>query len=79
MTSGQAGRTEDRQVIGAAIAELSPDHQVVVALRFYRDLTVNDIATRLGIPAGTVRSRIHYALQRLHDLLDAAEMTGTDR
>ncbi len=38
-TGDHAGRAEDRDVIGAAIAALSPDHQVVVALRYYRDLT----------------------------------------
>ena len=78
-TGDHASGTEDRQVIGAAIAALSPDHQLVVALRFYRDLTFEDIAARLGIPSGTVRSRLHYALQRLHDTIDAAESTGTDR
>lgn len=78
-TSDQVGRTEDREVIGAAIAGLTPDHQVVVALRFYRDLTVGDIASRLGIPEGTVRSRIHYALRRLQEAIEAAERKGTGR
>lgn len=78
-TGDQAARTEDRQAIGAALAELSPDHQIVVVLRFYRDLTADDIAMRLGIPAGTVRSRIHYALQRLRQLIDAADTTGVER
>ena len=78
-TGDHAGRLEDRQAIGEAIARLSPDHQVVVAMRFYRDLAVDDIATRLGVPAGTVRSRIHYALKRLHELLDATHATGTAR
>ena len=72
-------RTEDREVVGAAIAGLSPDHQVVVALRFYRDLTVDDIALRLGIPPGTVRSRLHYALRQLHDAIGAADATETER
>jgi RNA polymerase sigma-70 factor (ECF subfamily) len=78
-TGDHAARTEDRQVIGAAIASLSPDHQVVVALRFYRDLSVGDIATRLGIPAGTVQSRLHYAMKRLRDAIDPADSTRTDR
>jgi RNA polymerase sigma-70 factor (ECF subfamily) len=56
---------EDRELVGAALAELSPDHQIVVALRFYRDLPVGEIASRLGIAEGTVRSRLHYALERL--------------
>jgi len=78
-TSDPVGPTEDREVIGAAIAGLTPDHQVVVALRFYRDLSVGDIASRLGIPEGTVRSRIHYALRRLQEAIEAAERKGTAR
>jgi RNA polymerase sigma-70 factor (ECF subfamily) len=76
-TGDHARHTEDRDVLGTAIAQLSPDHQLVVALRYYRDLTVDDIAKRLGIPTGTVQSRLHYALKRLHDAIDAAE--GTTR
>jgi RNA polymerase sigma-70 factor, ECF subfamily len=72
-TGNHVGHTEDRAVIGTAIAALSPDHQVVVALRFYRDLTIDDIAARLGIPSGTVQSRLHYALKRLHEAIDAAD------
>ena len=78
-TGDHAARTEDRQVIGAAIAAMSPDHQVVIALRFYRDLTVGDIAKRLDVPAGTVRSRLHYAMKRLRDAIDPADSTRTDR
>jgi RNA polymerase sigma-70 factor, ECF subfamily len=75
----QFDRAHDRDVLGTAIAALSPDHQVVVALRFYRDLTIDDIAVRLGIPAGTVQSRLHYALKRLHGAIDAADGKGTLR
>ena len=78
-TGDHTGHAEDRDVIGAAIAALSPDHQVVVALRYYRDLTVDDIAKRLGIPSGTVQSRLHYALKRLHDAIDAADTKGIVR
>jgi RNA polymerase sigma-70 factor (ECF subfamily) len=78
-TGDHVSRMEDREVVGAAIAELSPDHQVVVALRFYRDLTVDDIALRLGIPPGTVRSRLHYALKQLHQVIGAAETPGIAR
>ena len=78
-TGDHAGHAEDREVLGTAIAALSPDHQVVVALRYYRDLTVDDIAKRLGVPSGTVQSRLHYALKRLHDAIDAADIKGTVR
>jgi RNA polymerase sigma-70 factor (ECF subfamily) len=80
MASGDPfGQTEDRDVLGAAIARLSADHRIVVALRFYRDLTVDDIAGRLGVPSGTVRSRLHYALRALHDAIDAADSKGSNR
>jgi RNA polymerase sigma-70 factor, ECF subfamily len=69
-------QTLERDAIGEALATLSADHQVVVALRFYRDLTVDQIAARLGIPAGTVQSRLHYALKRLHAAIDASDERG---
>ena len=75
----QVGHAEERQLIGAAIASLSPDHQIVVALRFYRDLAVADIAARLGVPAGTVQSRLHYALKRLRDAIEPADAKDSDR
>lgn len=70
------GQTHDRDVLGAAILGLSPEHRIVVALRFYLDLAVGEIATRLDIPAGTVHSRLHYALERLHAAIDASESGG---
>ena len=80
ITSGdQFGQANDRDVIANAIAGLSPDHRVVVALRYYRDLPVEEIAGRLGIPAGTVQSRLHYALKHLHAAIDTADGKGTIR
>ena len=73
------GQAHDRDLLANAIAGLSPDHRVVVALRYYRDLPVEEIASRLGIPAGTVQSRLHYALRRLHAAIDTADGKGTIR
>jgi RNA polymerase sigma-70 factor (ECF subfamily) len=70
-------QAHDRDVLGNAIATLSPDHRLVVALRYYLDLPVDEIASRLEIPAGTVQSRLHYALKRLHTAIDAADVKGT--
>ena len=78
-TGDHTGHAEDRDLLGAAIATLSPDHQLVVALRFYRDLTVAEIATRLGVPEGTVQSRLHYALKRLHNAIEPADPMGMVR
>lgn len=72
-------QTHDRDVLASAFAGLSPEHRVVVALRFYRDLPVEEIASTLGIPAGTVQSRLHYALKRLHASIDNADGKGPIR
>ena len=61
----QTGRLFTRDALDRAFVRLDPDHQIVVALRFYRDLTVEEMARRLEIPAGTVKSRLHHALRRL--------------
>jgi len=60
----------ERDAIGRAVTHLDPDHQVVLALRFWADLDVETIAQRLGIPTGTVKSRLHSALRRLRQALD---------
>lgn len=70
-------QAHDRDQLAGALAGLSADHQIVVALRFYRDLTIDEIARQLGVRPGTVRSRLHYALKRLHAALDAADAKGT--
>ncbi len=60
----------DRDAIGRALDELSPDHRVVVILRYWRDLPIEAIADRLGVPSGTVRSRLHYALRELRRAIE---------
>ena len=59
----------DRDQIGAALARLSADHRIVVALRYFGDLSLEEIAARVGIPVGTVTSRLHYALKQLRSEL----------
>jgi RNA polymerase sigma-70 factor (ECF subfamily) len=73
------GHANDRDALGAAMALLSPDHRVVLALRFYRDMTVDQIARQLGVRPGTVNSRLHYALKRLSALLSPDERKGLQR
>lgn len=48
-----------------SLAELDVEHRTVVVLRYWQDRTVDDIASRLGIPAGTVKSRLHNAMRSL--------------
>ena len=70
------GEFLDRDVLTQAISQLSPDHRLVVALRFYRDLTIEEIARQLHVRPGTVQSRLHYAMKQLHRALDEADAKG---
>jgi RNA polymerase sigma-70 factor (ECF subfamily) len=65
-----------RDALSRAFETLEPDERIVLVLRFWRDLTVEAIADQVGIPAGTVKSRLHHATGRLRSAL--AEME-TDR
>jgi RNA polymerase sigma-70 factor, ECF subfamily len=75
-----ADRTDFRDVVHArdamnrAFAALSPDERIVIVLRFWHDLPVDAIAERVGVPAGTVKSRLHHATERLRAALTVAEV-----
>jgi RNA polymerase sigma-70 factor (ECF subfamily) len=60
--------------VAGAVSRLSPDQRIVIALRFWHDLTLEQVAERLGVPLGTVKSRLHYALKALR-----LELEGMDR
>jgi RNA polymerase sigma-70 factor (ECF subfamily) len=55
----------EQDEVAAAVGRLTPDHRIVVAMRYWHDLTVEQIAERLRLPSGTVKSRLHYALLAL--------------
>jgi RNA polymerase sigma-70 factor (ECF subfamily) len=64
-TQDDADRAVQSWLIGDALRQLSPAHRDVIVERFYHDRTVREAADRLGVAAGTVKSRTHYALQAL--------------
>jgi RNA polymerase sigma-70 factor (ECF subfamily) len=55
----------DTIVVVDALRSLSPEHRVVLFDSYYRGQTASQIAAARGIPAGTVRSRMHYALRAM--------------
>ena len=61
---------QDQTRIRAALQQLSPEQLRVVELSFFEQKAHADIATALGIPLGTVKSRLRLAMNRLRDLLD---------
>lgn len=70
---------EDRVLLRAelldALDRLGPEHRSVVVRTVVMDRAPADVALELGIPVGTVRSRVHYALRRLRDLLECSHAT----
>ncbi len=47
------------------------EHRTVVVLVHYLGLTPTEAAERMGTPAGTARSRLHYALEQLRASIEA--------
>ncbi|MFI8927624.1 RNA polymerase sigma factor [Streptomyces sp. NPDC053474] len=68
----------ESRVLSLAVAqgldELPDGQRQVVVLRFYADLPVRDIAAELGIPEGTVKSRLHTAVRMLRTRLQKEEV-----
>ena len=61
----EAIRREGIAHVTASLAGLAPAQQEAIALAYYGGLSHSEIATRLGVPAGTVKGRIRLGVQRL--------------
>jgi len=58
-----------RQDVLEALRRLSPEQREVVYLTFYAGLSYGEIAETVGVPPGTVKSRMYHARRRLGELL----------
>jgi RNA polymerase sigma-70 factor (ECF subfamily) len=72
--AGEFDQADRRLDMAMAFEALTADQRIAVVLRYWADLTVDDIGRRLGIPPGTVKSRLHHAIARLREELNPAEM-----
>jgi RNA polymerase sigma-70 factor (ECF subfamily) len=61
----------DRDQLERGFRRLSIDHRTVLVLHHYLDLPLDQVAEMLGVPVGTVASRIHYAMRGMRAALDA--------
>ena len=64
-----------RDQLERALQTLSVEHRTVVVLHHYSGLSLVDIAGIVGVPYGTVRSRLHHATEALRAAIDAGERT----
>jgi len=69
----------DRQRVRAALAELSAEQRQVLELAYFEGQSCSEISDRIGIPIGTVKSRLAAALGKLRQTLGAASPPGTVR
>lgn len=60
------------QELRRAIARLPDTHRIPLVLRYYSRLTDEEIAVALGIPPGTVKSRLHHARKSIQQSLSSA-------
>jgi RNA polymerase sigma-70 factor (ECF subfamily) len=65
----------DAILIKEALASLTPEHRSVIVHAYYRGLSIAQTAAELGIPDGTVKSRLHYGLRALRLALQERGVT----
>ena len=61
----------DRDQLERGFRRLDTDQRTVIVLHYYLGFTLDEIADTLGVPPGTVRSRLHRATGALRAALDA--------
>jgi RNA polymerase sigma-70 factor, ECF subfamily len=66
----------DQTILADAMQRLSPAHQQIVIETFFLGTPMHVTAARLGVPPGTARSRLHYALNRLRQQLESGRVAA---
>jgi RNA polymerase sigma-70 factor (ECF subfamily) len=60
------------QVVREALNELSPEHKEIIDLVYYHEKSVDECAQILGVPSGTVKTRMFYARKKLAEMVKGA-------
>jgi RNA polymerase sigma-70 factor (ECF subfamily) len=61
---------DDRDALERAFAQLTPEHRAVFVLHHYAGLPLTAIADAVGVPVGTVKSRLHNSIRNLRAVLE---------
>jgi RNA polymerase sigma-70 factor (ECF subfamily) len=72
-------RALQRMIILDALRRIKPTHRTVVIEMYLRGGSVEQVAARLNVPPGTVKSRSYYAMRALRTALKAQGVGLTDQ
>ena len=77
LPSDKAAQNEFSAALRQCVDRLPEKHRRVILLRFFEDASLSDMAQVLGCPVGTVKSRLHHALEELREMkMNLPEMKG---
>ena len=71
-----AGSVADRDLVDQAMRRLGQDERAVVVLHYFLGMPLTDVAAALGIPTGTVKSRLHRALGEMRTTVVSGPVTS---
>jgi RNA polymerase sigma-70 factor (ECF subfamily) len=71
--SDPSGALADRELVEGALRRIDPGHRAVVAMHYLLGVPLPEVASTLGIPLGTAKSRLHYALAAMRGTMDGGE------
>jgi RNA polymerase sigma-70 factor (ECF subfamily) len=76
VAADHADAVVDSMVVLSALDALSAEHRKVLQAIYFEGRSVDETATSLGVPAGTVKSRSYYALKRLREVISERPGAG---
>ncbi len=69
MVHDATGAFADRELLAEALRRLSPEWRAVVVMHYYLGMPLPEVASSLGIPIGTAKSRLHRAVEDMRSVV----------
>ena len=67
----------DRDLVEEALRHLDPEWRAVVVMHYFLGMPLPEVATALGIPLGTAKSRLHRSILAMRIAVDADDVSAT--